>query len=200
MLARDVWKEGARHTPLDNVIDVHIARLRKKIDDAFEHPSPPHGPPCRFCAEAGGQMIRFQNRNVRTRLTLWYLAVPGGILMLFAGGTSAFLFLHLRETLDEAVADDVESVEAQLSFRPDGTSSVGPNGAKQQDPDAQQDRYLEIRSPDGSLLYRNNRLGDRVLGGSPSPGEGKGGYSQHSIHWQNGPRLRVASRLALTRS
>jgi two-component system copper resistance phosphate regulon response regulator CusR len=37
MLARDVWKEGARHTPLDNVIDVHIARLRKKIDDAFEH-------------------------------------------------------------------------------------------------------------------------------------------------------------------
>src|SRR5215471_18691296 len=36
MLARDVWKEGARHTPLDNVIDVHIARLRKKIDDAFE--------------------------------------------------------------------------------------------------------------------------------------------------------------------
>ena len=37
MLAREVWKEGARHTPLDNVIDVHIARLRKKIDDAFEH-------------------------------------------------------------------------------------------------------------------------------------------------------------------
>jgi two-component system copper resistance phosphate regulon response regulator CusR len=33
MLARDVWKETARATPLDNVIDVHIARLRKKIDD-----------------------------------------------------------------------------------------------------------------------------------------------------------------------
>jgi two-component system, OmpR family, copper resistance phosphate regulon response regulator CusR len=32
MLARDVWKETARATPLDNVIDVHIARLRKKID------------------------------------------------------------------------------------------------------------------------------------------------------------------------
>ena len=34
MLARDVWKETARATPLDNVIDVHIARLRRKIDDA----------------------------------------------------------------------------------------------------------------------------------------------------------------------
>ena len=32
LLARDVWKETARTTPLDNVIDVHIARLRRKID------------------------------------------------------------------------------------------------------------------------------------------------------------------------
>jgi two-component system, OmpR family, copper resistance phosphate regulon response regulator CusR len=32
MLASEVWKEPARGTPLDNVIDVHIARLRKKID------------------------------------------------------------------------------------------------------------------------------------------------------------------------
>ena len=36
MLTREVWKEVARHTPLDNVIDVHIARLRRKIDDPFE--------------------------------------------------------------------------------------------------------------------------------------------------------------------
>lgn len=35
MLARDVWKENARHTPLDNVIDVHIARLRRKVDEPF---------------------------------------------------------------------------------------------------------------------------------------------------------------------
>jgi len=33
MLARAIWKEVTRHTPLDNVIDVHIARLRRKIDD-----------------------------------------------------------------------------------------------------------------------------------------------------------------------
>lgn len=35
MLARDVWKEVARATPLDNVIDVHITRLRKKVDQGF---------------------------------------------------------------------------------------------------------------------------------------------------------------------
>jgi DNA-binding response OmpR family regulator len=36
MLARDVWHVTARATPLDNVIDVTIARLRRKIDDRFE--------------------------------------------------------------------------------------------------------------------------------------------------------------------
>ncbi len=35
MLTRDVWKEPSRATPLDNVIDVHIARLRKKVDQDF---------------------------------------------------------------------------------------------------------------------------------------------------------------------
>ena len=33
MLAKDVWRETKRATPLDNVIDVHVAHLRRKIDD-----------------------------------------------------------------------------------------------------------------------------------------------------------------------
>jgi DNA-binding response OmpR family regulator len=35
MLARDVWKTEDRATPLDNVIDVHITRLRSKMDAPF---------------------------------------------------------------------------------------------------------------------------------------------------------------------
>jgi DNA-binding response OmpR family regulator len=31
-LMRDVWKETARTPPLDNVIDVHVLRLRRKLD------------------------------------------------------------------------------------------------------------------------------------------------------------------------
>lgn len=36
MLARDIWKDVSRQTPLDNVIDVHITHLRRKIDDRFK--------------------------------------------------------------------------------------------------------------------------------------------------------------------
>jgi DNA-binding response OmpR family regulator len=35
LLARDVWHVTARATPLDNVIDVTVARLRRKVDDPF---------------------------------------------------------------------------------------------------------------------------------------------------------------------
>jgi DNA-binding response OmpR family regulator len=35
MLAHDVWKVKERSTPLDNVIDVNIARLRRKVDGPY---------------------------------------------------------------------------------------------------------------------------------------------------------------------
>jgi two-component system copper resistance phosphate regulon response regulator CusR len=35
MVARDVWKTTVRYTSLDNVIDVHIARIRRKLDDPY---------------------------------------------------------------------------------------------------------------------------------------------------------------------
>jgi two-component system copper resistance phosphate regulon response regulator CusR len=35
MIARDIWKETLRYTPLDNVIDVHMVRLRRKVDEGY---------------------------------------------------------------------------------------------------------------------------------------------------------------------
>jgi two-component system copper resistance phosphate regulon response regulator CusR len=35
MIARDVWKATVRYTSLDNVIDVHVARIRRKVDDPY---------------------------------------------------------------------------------------------------------------------------------------------------------------------
>jgi DNA-binding response OmpR family regulator len=36
MLTRDVWHETERVTPIDNVIDVHLTRLRRKVDQPYE--------------------------------------------------------------------------------------------------------------------------------------------------------------------
>lgn len=35
-LTCEVWRTTSRATPIDNVIDVHVSRLRKKVDDGFE--------------------------------------------------------------------------------------------------------------------------------------------------------------------
>lgn len=35
-LASEVWRVTSRATPIDNVIDVHVSRLRKKVDDGFQ--------------------------------------------------------------------------------------------------------------------------------------------------------------------
>ncbi len=37
MLAQNVWHETARFTPINNVIDVQIARLRRKLDEPFSN-------------------------------------------------------------------------------------------------------------------------------------------------------------------
>lgn len=38
MLVRDVWRETNRATSLNNVIDVHLTRLRKKVDEGASRP------------------------------------------------------------------------------------------------------------------------------------------------------------------
>jgi two-component system copper resistance phosphate regulon response regulator CusR len=35
MLVKDVWHEASRSTPIDNIVNVQVTRLRRKIDDPF---------------------------------------------------------------------------------------------------------------------------------------------------------------------
>ena len=65
-LARDVWKETARTTPLDNVIDVHIARLRRKVDADQPAEADSHRPRRRIHAARGRAVTRWwRSHSVR---------------------------------------------------------------------------------------------------------------------------------------
>ena len=50
MLARDIWKETARQTPLDNVIDAQMVRLRRKARRAVRAKASAYGARGRFRA------------------------------------------------------------------------------------------------------------------------------------------------------
>ena len=58
----------------------------------------------------------FRSRQVRTRLTLWYVFVLVSVLLLSWGLTASFLFLQLRAQLDHYAIQDIETVEGLLHF------------------------------------------------------------------------------------
>ena len=134
--------------------------------------------------------MRFRPRNVRSRLTLWYVLVLAGLLALYAGVASLFLFLSLREDFDQNLLQDVETVEGMLAKEPNGLVSLHSSH-----PDAAEPRighFIEVWSPQGSLLYRSAALQDQTLGGPPSPDEGLHDPSPSTMRLPNGTRVRLA--------
>jgi len=135
--------------------------------------------------------MRLRPRNVRSRLTLWYLLVLAGLLALYAGVASLFLFLSLREDFDQNLLEDLETVEEMLTKEPNGGVSLHSSH-----PDAAEPRighFIEVWSPQGALLYRSASLQDQALGSPPGPDEGLHDPTPSSARLPNGTRLRLAS-------
>ena len=135
--------------------------------------------------------MRFRPRNVRSRLTLWYVLVLAGLLALYAGVASLFLFLSLREDFDRNLLEDLETVEGMLAKEPNGGVSLHSSH-----PDAAEPRighFIEVWSREGSLLYRSAALQDQSLGSAPVTDEGLRDPSPSTARLPNGTRVRVAS-------
>lgn len=135
--------------------------------------------------------MRFWPRHVRSRLTLWYVLVLGGLLAVYAGGASLILFLSLREQLDRNLLEDVETVKGLLVNESGGFISLQTMSPEENDASLQ--RFVEVWSPTGSLLYRSRILLGQALGGPPAPSEGTGEPEPFSERLANGMRVRVTS-------
>jgi heavy metal sensor kinase len=119
----------------------------------------------------------FRPRRVRTRLTLWYVGTLAAILAVYLVGVSLLLLWQMEAILKRLAAEDLETVKGLLYFEPDGQVGVREDYHHHSDWKQVQERLLEILAPDGTILYRNARLGNRTVGGPPFAGEGERGYS-----------------------
>ncbi len=133
-------------------------------------------------------------KRLRTRLALSYIFLLAGAMLVFTAGTAAVLFFQMRAQLAHFAVQDIETVEGLMSFAPDGNVRVRDDYHNHPESKLVLDHYLEVMTAGGSLLYRNDRLGNRTLGGLPLPGEGIGGYSQHSTRLSDGTRVIMVSR------
>jgi heavy metal sensor kinase len=135
----------------------------------------------------------FGVRRVRARLTLWYVFVLASVLLLSWGLTASFLFLQLRSQLDHYAIQDIETVEGLLYFD-SGTLSMHEEYHNHPASKQVLERFLEVLSPEGTVLYQNERLNGRALGGSLLTSEGEGGYSERSASLADGTPVRLVSR------
>jgi len=104
------------------------------------------------------------------------------------------VLLQLRTQVDHLAIEDLETVEGFLSFGSDGKLGLRNDYRYHPYTAETQQRFLEVRAEDGTLLYKEEGLAERVLGGKPEPGEGVGSYSRRSIRLTDGMRVRVISR------
>jgi len=124
-------------------------------------------------------------------LTLWYVLVLATLLALYAGVASLFLFLSLREDFDHNLLEDLETVEGTLTKEPNGLVSLHSNH-----PDAAEPRighFIEVWSPEGSLLFRSAALQNRAMGGPPGPNEGLRDPMPSTTRLPNGAQIRLVS-------
>jgi heavy metal sensor kinase len=104
------------------------------------------------------------------------------------------MFWQLRAQLGNYAIQDVETVEGLFFFSPDGKFHVREDYHNHPESRRVLERMLEVRNPDGAVLFRNERLGNRSLGDVPYADEGVGGYSVRSVRLRDGTSVRMVSR------
>ncbi|HYL98856.1 MAG TPA: ATP-binding protein [Blastocatellia bacterium] len=137
---------------------------------------------------------RVRPQNVRIRLTLWYVVVLAGALLVYGVSTSALLVFQLRGQLDHRAIEDLETIKGLLSFGSNGKVFFRSDDGDHSYPTKMQDPLIEVLAEDGTLIYRNELLGNRSLGGPPEPGEMSGSYSERSIRLSDGMPVRLVSK------
>jgi heavy metal sensor kinase len=138
-----------------------------------------------------------RSRNVRHRLTLWYVSVFGLILLFFICGATLLEYWQLSNRMYHAEIQDIETAEGLLAFAPDGALELHEEYHNHPELVLSLDRYMEVLTPVGKVLLRNAKLHSQDLGGPPFRNEGAFGYDKRRVQLKDGTRLLLISHIHL---
>jgi heavy metal sensor kinase len=125
---------------------------------------------------------------------LWYVGVFAAVLLAYSICASYLLLRDLRAQLVRFAIEDLETVEGLLYIDHEGALLFNDQYHNHPESRLVQERLMEVLTPEGEVLYRNDRLRPRFLDGAPSPGEGAGGYSARETVLSDGTRVQLVSR------
>jgi heavy metal sensor kinase len=134
-------------------------------------------------------------RRLRSRLTLWYVMVLGAVLSIYISGATLLFFWHLSTQMYQHELQDLDSTEELLYLLPSGLVSVHDEYHPPVGYRFPIERFVEVRSADGKILYQDDSPRHRELGGPPSSLELEPGFHQRSLELSDGTRVLMVSRV-----
>jgi signal transduction histidine kinase len=134
-------------------------------------------------------------KNIRSRLTLWYLLVLAGLLLIYAALVFAFQYVVLTRQIAHDEIQDVETVEGLLYFNLQGTLQLRQDYYSRPQSHLLIDRMMEVRDSSDNVLYRSPTLKRMSLDGATRKGEGDASFDQRIIRLQDGLYVLVISHI-----
>lgn len=127
-------------------------------------------------------------KNVRTRLTLWYVLVFAVILIFYAGLSISLVYINFRNNLNDQLEQDYEIVENLLEVKPDGSIDIDAD-----DDPYFYEKWFQIWSSDWKILYENRPFSGKSLPKLSKAEESFKGFHFQSLKLKNDIRIRVLS-------
>lgn len=133
--------------------------------------------------------------NLRTRLTLWYVAVLAVLLVVYAALVFAFQYAVLTRQLLHDEIQDVVTVEGLLYFDAQGRLQLHQEYYSRPQSHLLIDRLMEVRDLNGSVLYRSPTLNGMPLDGPLRAGEGDKGFDERIVRLPDGTHVFMVSHI-----
>jgi heavy metal sensor kinase len=130
---------------------------------------------------------------IRTRLTLWYIAIFSIVIMLYICAACLIEYWEFNGQLYHAEVQDMETVEGLLYFDSAGRLELHEDYHSRTQDRLLLDRYMEVLDPHGNVLFRNQRLNGLALGGAPLPLEAKVSHLAQRLQLPDGTHVLAVS-------
>ena len=140
-------------------------------------------------------MKRVTPKNLRSRLTSWYVAVLALLLLVYATIVFAFQYAVLTRQMLHDEVQDVVTVEGLLYFDKTAKLQLRQDYFSRPQSHLLVDRYMEVRDSADNVLYSSPTLHGMRLGGPSHYGEGDRDFAERIVRLEDGSHIFVVSHV-----
>ncbi|GGH11428.1 ATP-binding protein [Silvibacterium dinghuense] len=133
--------------------------------------------------------------SLRSRLTLWYVAVLAVLLLVYASLVFAFQYAVLSRQIFHDEVQDVVTAEGLLYFDQSGSLHMQDNYYSRPQSHLLVDRLMEVRDLSGLVLYRSPALHGMPLGGPLRRDEGDRSFNERAVRLEDGTYAVIISHI-----